>query len=160
MLQARECSACKNVYMGPKGVLFEGMGVVYCPRVGSIQGVAGCILFLERSYTMVYADIEVDRRKRRERQRRNRDFGRLVREMNGCCICGESVHISLDFHHIDPSTKFAKGAMQRRYNSSLAKMKEEMELCVVICANCHRKLHADMIELPNPLPVLKFPEVV
>lgn len=59
-----------------------------------------------------------------------------------CIVCGESTSVCLDFHHIDPSTKSATVS-----SLLFKKAKEEAEKCVVLCANCHRKVHAGLIEL-------------
>jgi hypothetical protein len=63
----------------------------------------------------------------------------------GCCSCPEqSVHC-LTFHHIDPREKdFTLGASLSR---SLSKIQQEVSKCVVVCRNCHAKIHAGEIEL-------------
>jgi len=57
-----------------------------------------------------------------------------------CVKCGENHIACLDFHHIDPDKKeftFAKA-----YRSlSIEKIKEEISKCIVVCSNCHRKIH-------------------
>ena len=55
-----------------------------------------------------------------------------------CSKCDES-HIScLEFHHLDPSKK--EGLISKM-RSSRKKLKIELEKCIVLCSNCHRKLH-------------------
>lgn len=61
----------------------------------------------------------------------------------GCRICGESEHIALDFHHLDPATK--ESSLRRL--TSVKRIQIEAAKCVVLCANCHRKLHAGIITL-------------
>lgn len=57
-----------------------------------------------------------------------------------CTSCPESHPACLDFHHLDPSTKdFSIGVSAR--GMSLTKIKEEIAKCVVLCSNCHRKIH-------------------
>jgi len=59
------------------------------------------------------------------------------------CSCGESDVDCLTFHHIDGRTKeYNVANMKGRY--SLERIKEEVVKCVVMCENCHRKLHARM----------------
>ena len=63
----------------------------------------------------------------------------------GCALCGERDPRCLDFHHRDRSEKkdkVSKLVAQR----AVARMKEEIAKCTVICANCHRKLHIDESE--------------
>jgi predicted HNH restriction endonuclease len=57
-----------------------------------------------------------------------------------CVNCGESDPACIDFHHRNPEEKeFHVGRMQGK---SEAKIIKEVEKCVCLCANCHRKLHA------------------
>lgn len=66
-----------------------------------------------------------------------------------CLICGEKESVCLDFHHIDPKEKsFTIGKHQ-----SLGKEKllAEIKKCVCLCSNCHRKVHAGIINLKDYL---------
>lgn len=57
-----------------------------------------------------------------------------------CSKCGEDDSACLDFHHIDPSTKlFSIGHEGMGYG--IKKIFEEIDKCIVLCANCHRKHH-------------------
>lgn len=47
-----------------------------------------------------------------------------------------------DFHHLDPSKKDL--AFGQRGGSSFVKLKPELDKCVLLCANCHRKRHANI----------------
>ena len=68
----------------------------------------------------------------------------------GCCICEEKELCTLDFHHLDPKTKeFNIGAGGQNY--SLNSLKEEIKKCIVVCSNCHRKLHAGLINHVGPI---------
>ena len=56
----------------------------------------------------------------------------------GCCICGEKDIACLDFHHLrDKITEIAKLIG----NDNFTQIKAEIDKCVVLCSNCHRKLH-------------------
>lgn len=58
-----------------------------------------------------------------------------------CSKCGEN-HIScLEFHHLEPKQK--EFGISRMISSFKNKNKifKELEKCVVLCSNCHRKLH-------------------
>lgn len=62
-------------------------------------------------------------------------------KVGGCTRCGERDPACLDFHHIDPSKKsFNIGVQLGSY--SLKRVQNELLKCQVLCANCHRKLHA------------------
>jgi hypothetical protein len=61
-----------------------------------------------------------------------------------CVKCGEPEKACIDFHHLDPNTKdftIAKAQFNRE------RIKQEVEKCVCLCANCHRKLHAGLFSL-------------
>jgi len=65
-----------------------------------------------------------------------------------CSRCGESDGSCLDFHHIDPYQKlFNVSAIG--YKKSKNTVMAEIAKCAVLCANCHRKLHAGVISSPN-----------
>ena len=67
----------------------------------------------------------------------------------GCVVCGEGVFECLDFHHIDPKTKSFSIGMSGRVMGGLKHVECEINKCVVLCANCHRKFHAGLITLPE-----------
>lgn len=63
-----------------------------------------------------------------------------------CVICGEPENICLDFHHLDSSQKefSIANAVNRMSTTRLLK---EIQKCVVLCSNCHRKVHAGLITI-------------
>lgn len=63
----------------------------------------------------------------------------------GCCKCGEMELCVLDFHHVDPKTKEYRVASIIRGRESLKRLRAELEKCIVVCANCHRKIHAGLL---------------
>lgn len=80
---------------------------------------------------------------------------RLVNAMGGkCAICSYAkCNDALEFHHINPLEKeFGLGAV-RGSILSWAKIVEEAKKCVLLCSNCHREIHAGIIDLPKELPV-------
>jgi predicted HNH restriction endonuclease len=60
-----------------------------------------------------------------------------------CLRCGEDDPIALDFHHRDPATKVGEVNLHssRPTAEVQRRLREEIAKCVVLCANCHRKLH-------------------
>jgi hypothetical protein len=63
-----------------------------------------------------------------------------------CSQCDESYYKCLEFHHLDPSKKdFSLSVLKRDH--SWDRILEEVDKCVVLCANCHRKAHDGMIVL-------------
>lgn len=67
----------------------------------------------------------------------------------GCVVCGESDLRCLDLHHKDPSKKKFTLSISN-YSRTEEAWKEEIEKCITLCANCHRKLHSgDEYEFPE-----------
>ena len=64
-----------------------------------------------------------------------------------CEICFESCPACLDFHHINDEEKEICVAQAVARNWSISNIKKEIDKCVVVCANCHRKIHAGIIKL-------------
>lgn len=63
----------------------------------------------------------------------------------GCRVCGENSHPSvLDMHHLDPTIKEDAPSMMR---TSWDRWIAEASKCIVLCANCHRKVHAGILEV-------------
>ena len=81
-----------------------------------------------------------------------------------CHCCGETHHPSvMDFHHIDNDTKLYSVGRKLKFRPTdhvmsayghklLKKIKQEAKKCVLLCSNCHRKVHADVINLSDHLP--------
>jgi hypothetical protein len=68
---------------------------------------------------------------------------RAVDHMGGACkACGYDKCIAaLEFHHLDPSEKdFAISGKIRSWTA----LEVELKKCVMLCANCHREVHAGL----------------
>jgi len=64
-----------------------------------------------------------------------------------CSICGYNRCLAaLDFHHKDESSK-EFGLSQNGMTRSWEKTKKEVEKCILLCANCHREVHAKIMQL-------------
>ncbi len=69
-------------------------------------------------------------------------------KQTGCACCGFNRHPdALEAHHLDPATKEGK-LNQLVTGASPARIERELAKCVCLCANCHRLVHAGVIELP------------
>ena len=58
-----------------------------------------------------------------------------------CTQCGFNHPAALDFHHVDPSEK-ENLVSKLVSNGCFAAAMEEVQKCIVLCANCHRVHHA------------------
>lgn len=108
---------------------------------------------------MPYKDRNRQRAYQQEWQKNNRkprcDQGGAITKRNiiisakskPCELCGGTFHSSaMHFHHIDPTTKIASiSQLERR--GSVAKIIEEMNKCILVCANCHAEVHAGVREI-------------
>jgi len=65
-----------------------------------------------------------------------------------CSFCGETEPICLDFHHVVPTEKeLSISDIVSHRNWSDKRIVAEIEKCVVLCSNCHRKVHAGILSL-------------
>lgn len=117
----------------------------------------------KREYDRIYREQNKERIKaynkaRYEAQlRRVRGFKPQYIEYKGgkCILCGTRYDgrnsAMFDFHHLDPSQKEHNfGGMNRVLKSA----KVELDKCVLVCANCHRLLHAGVIELEKQIEAI------
>ena len=76
-------------------------------------------------------------------EKRKRFKKELVEYKGGKCeICGYDKCIeALEFHHLDETTK-SFSISQTAFSKSLEELKKEADKCILLCANCHRELHA------------------
>lgn len=79
---------------------------------------------------------------------------RLAIDLKGghCALCGYRKWIgALEFHHPDPHKKdfsISTDGMTRSWE----RVRREVEKCVLLCANCHREVHAGVTQLPVETP--------
>ena len=86
----------------------------------------------------------------RTRQRRSelRAWVYRVKRGRGCTQCDEGDPACLDFHHLDESEKEMQIGRMVTHGYRRERISEEIEKCVVLRANCHRKEH---YEAPEPI---------
>lgn len=80
-------------------------------------------------------------------QRRRRHLREKAVEYKGskCFICGYQKCIkALEFHHLTSDDKNF-GLSARGVTRAWEKVKKELDKCILVCANCHRELHAGLI---------------
>ena len=68
-------------------------------------------------------------------------------QKNGCALCEEKVSCCLSAHHLDPSQKDFTVSQAIGNGVGVEKVKAELAKCVCLCANCHSKVHAGILEL-------------
>ncbi len=66
-----------------------------------------------------------------------------------CELCGYNKCVeALDFHHLDPMTK-KFGIGHKGYTRSWQEIQNELDKCILVCANCHREIEAGVSKI-NP----------
>lgn len=89
-----------------------------------------------------YKNREAEKERTAERQRSLYDWYHEMKREYGCSLCDESHPACIDFHHEDGEKDMGVAEMVNN-GYSRSRIKEEMEKCTPLCANCHRKLHSD-----------------
>ena len=77
---------------------------------------------------------------------RNAKKEKAIKYLGGCCWkCGGVFHRDVyDIHHIVPSTKtYEWDKLKKRKWETI---KKELDICVLLCSNCHRLAHKEMRE--------------
>ena len=93
--------------------------------------------------------------------KRRRKVRQMAVEYKGgrCERCGYDRCIdALEFHHINSSGKDFS-ISDKGYTRSWDRVKEELDKCALLCANCHRELHAQT-QLPQETVVEKAGELL
>lgn len=80
-----------------------------------------------------------------EKRRNTRDLIDALKTK--CVICGFDDPRALEFHHRDPEDKaFEIGQAASLGIHDFEIIRREIQKCDVVCANCHRIIHAEMKE--------------
>jgi hypothetical protein len=79
-----------------------------------------------------------------------------IRTHYGCAYCNEKEDCCLDFHHL----RDKQGHVTSMIGKSVGQICAEIAKCIVVCANCHRKIHGGLIvaeesKLCNPYTFVK-----
>jgi heterodisulfide reductase subunit B len=83
----------------------------------------------------------------RKRHRRKLDRSKVDNlkdelRLSGCVLCGYNKCVgALDFHHVSSDKEQTVSKIR-----GLAAMRKEAAKCIVVCANCHREIHAGQID--------------
>jgi hypothetical protein len=93
-----------------------------------------------------------DDERRKSNYIRTKTFRRRTKEKaveykgGKCVICEYNKCISaLEFHHLDPSKK--DFTLSKNMCTAWDKIKDELDKCILVCANCHREIHDNLLEI-------------
>ena len=70
-----------------------------------------------------------------------------VKSKYGCCKCKETEIVCLDFHHLKPEDKSKEISRMISNGRAVKALKDEINKCICVCCNCHRKIHAGIIKV-------------
>lgn len=70
-----------------------------------------------------------------------RDYINTLKNTLKCIQCNENHPAVLDFHHLDSNEKEITVAKATSMGWSIKRIESEIAKCIVLCSNCHRKLH-------------------
>lgn len=110
-----------------------------------------CSAKLSKRY---YAGHKLEHRKvvaarRSEKRKHLMEKTNAIKQLNPC-PCGESDPACLDFHHIGTKVFDISYLISNR-EWAWQKVLNEMAKCVILCANCHRKLHSGRTVETRPI---------
>ncbi|MFB1064429.1 homing endonuclease associated repeat-containing protein [Natrinema sp. H-ect4] len=88
-----------------------------------------------------YRNTEWNRERTLHRRSRLRSWVNDQKRERGCSQCGVDTVACLDFHHIDETAKQMAVGRMITFGYGKDALRDEIEKCDVLCANCHRKLH-------------------
>lgn len=82
---------------------------------------------------------------------RERTKKKVILSMGGKCqTCGyHRCHKALELHHIDPTQKEKKFGQLMAKPTAIDTWFDEFRKCVLLCSNCHKELHAELIQMPE-----------
>jgi hypothetical protein len=85
--------------------------------------------------------------KNQARRKERREWYLNILSTKFCIVCQEATPECLSWHHLDPKEK--DDGVPQLLNSFRSKERilKEMDKCVVLCENCHRKVHSGRIVL-------------
>lgn len=98
-----------------------------------------------KKYRETHRDELKPKRKVWKRNLLNRNLAFLNKRKNNskCLFCEEKELCCLDFHHTGEKEMNVSDLVRGQY--SLIRLEEEMKKCVIVCSNCHRKIHAGLL---------------
>jgi hypothetical protein len=80
------------------------------------------------------------------RQQELRIWFKKLKKSSKCFCCPENCKVCLEFHH-KYGKDYSVSQMVNNGYCSKNHVLAEIKKCVVVCANCHRKIHSGIIKL-------------
>jgi len=83
--------------------------------------------------------------------KRRRKIKQMAIDYKGgkCQICGyEKYQGALDLHHLYDKSF---GISQKGHSRSWERVRQELDKCILVCANCHREIENGVTQLPKEI---------
>lgn len=97
-----------------------------------------------------YADRREELIKAVAKRRRKIKLMAIEHKGGKCQVCGyNKCPGALDFHHVSGKKSFNLG--HKGYTRSWQIVLEELEKCLLVCANCHREIEAGITQPPQAI---------
>lgn len=92
---------------------------------------------------------QFDARRDRNKLRNANAANEIIQQRmaTGCALCHEPHPVCLSFHHLDPTTKRFLVSQGKNNGYSVKTIVAEMDKCIIVCENCHRKIHNGRVML-------------
>ncbi len=74
-----------------------------------------------------------------------------IKEKYGCFFCKEKEQCVLEFHHMDQRKDAGGRAVSHSVTRGRGAFIKEVNKCVVLCANCHKKVHARLLHVSREM---------
>jgi hypothetical protein len=90
--------------------------------------------------------------------KRRRKLKAMVVEYKGgkCMLCGYARCVwAFDLHHVDEQQKSFSMSV-RGLTRSWERVRQEADKCVLVCASCHREIHAGIAKIPDSIKKVYF----
>ena len=97
----------------------------------------------ERAYRRKWykENSEIEKRRAKNRKQKKKDWFWEYKKQFSCSICGERHRACLEFHHLQNADKTKAVSQMVSDGFSIKKIIAEIEKCMPLCSNCHRKVH-------------------
>lgn len=84
----------------------------------------------------------------KERRHARRHVINAIKTSFGCMKCSENTHPGvLEFHHLDNMSKEMDVSTSKMIG--IDRLVNEITKCVCLCANCHRKVHMNVLNISD-----------
>ncbi len=150
---SRTCASLINNRLHPKRILEGKCKTCEISISSSAKYCSSCWKNLcEEKHKNSISEESLIKRKNQTKQAvlsyRQRSKQKAIVYLGGSCkICSYNKCVAaLEFHHLDPLKKDF-GIGDSGNTRSWEKTKIELDKCILVCANCHREIHAGLIIL-------------